>query len=151
MIDYSDFARNQGCIFIIDQSVNDPSKWPHSTSSEHSTEPRVVDVFVHWMNRGTEMFKPIISKPIIRMAAAACFASAAGLAITASRSANEPGRQVQGTTTQPYASANPGRLRVPMKGNVCSVHGWLNFEPKCQFDLREPADEARTVRVLALP
>lgn len=93
------------------------------------------------------MFKLIATKPIVRMAAAVCVASTVAFAIKASP---EAGSQAEEATTQSYALANPLRLRVPVKGNVCSVHGWPNFEPKCQFDLREPAGAARTIRVIAL-
>ena len=95
------------------------------------------------------MFKPIISKPIVRMAAAAGIAGAIAFAITASPGPHDPGPHVKAATGQPHVS-EAGRLRVPVKGNVCSVHGWPNFESKCQFDLREPAGEARIVRVIAL-
>ncbi len=53
-------------------------------------------------------------------------------------------------TKQLQTDARADRLRVPVKGTACSVHAWPNFEPKCQLDLREPAGEARTVRVIAL-
>jgi hypothetical protein len=89
------------------------------------------------------------SKPIVRMAAAACIASAVAFAITALPGANA-GSQIRASGTESYALANPDRLRVPAKANVCSAHGWPNFEPKCQFDLREPAGEARTIRVIAI-
>ena len=94
------------------------------------------------------MFKIIVSKPIARMVAVASVATVVAFAVMAS--ANPVGSQAQEATAQPGASANTGRLRVPTRGNACSVHGWPNFEPKCQFDLREPAAEARTVRVIAL-
>jgi len=90
-----------------------------------------------------------ISKPIVRMAAAACVASAVAFAFTASPGANA-GRQIRASGTALYALANADRLNVPAKGNVCSAHGWPNYEPKCQVDLREPAGEARTIRVIAL-
>jgi len=96
------------------------------------------------------MFKPIISRPIVRMAAVACAGSIVALAIVASPGANELGSQVRDVATQTDASATSAGIAVPVKGNGCSVHGWPNFEPKCQFDLREPAAEARTIRVIAL-
>jgi hypothetical protein len=96
------------------------------------------------------MFKPIISKPVIRMAAAACIASAVAFAITASPAASNGGSQAKDAATQRQMSTTARHLRVPIRPNVCSAHGWPNFEPKCLFDLREPAGEARTVRVIAL-
>jgi hypothetical protein len=94
------------------------------------------------------MFKIIVSKPIARMVAAASVATALAFAVMVST--NPIGSQAQEATALADASANAGRLRVPTRGNACSVHGWPNFEPKCQFDLREPAAEARTVRVIDL-
>jgi len=37
------------------------------------------------------------------------------------------------------------------KGNACSSRGWPNYEQGCLFDLRTPANDLRTVRVIALP
>jgi len=48
------------------------------------------------------------------------------------------------------AAAKGDRLAFALRGTACSRHGWPNFERKCQFDVRMPANEARTVRVLAL-
>jgi hypothetical protein len=87
-------------------------------------------------------------KPIVRMAAAALVAGAVALAITAAPAAN--GAAVAQEAKQVQTPAKADRLRVPVKGTACSVHAWPNFEPKCQFDAREPAGEARTVRVIAL-
>jgi hypothetical protein len=96
------------------------------------------------------MFAPFASKPILRIAAAALVAGAIALAITAAPAGNDfVPAQVQ-DAKQPSTIAMADRLRVPVKGTACSVHAWPNFEPKCQFDLREPAGEARTVRVIAL-
>ena len=96
------------------------------------------------------MFKPIISRPIARMAAAACVASAVGFAIAVSTGANGGVSLGQDATAQPYALSDSGRLRVPTSGTACSVHGWPNFEPKCQVDHREFTGEARTIRMIAL-
>jgi len=96
------------------------------------------------------MFKIIVSKPIARMVAAASVASVVALAGMASPGADHIGSQVQTATAQADASSDTSRLRVPTRGNACSLHGWPNFEPKCQFDLREPGAEARTIRVIAL-
>ena len=94
------------------------------------------------------MFKPInkMFEPIIRMAAAALVAGVIAFAITAAPAANDGA--AKSTLPQPFAKAD--RLHVPVKGHACSKHGWPNVEPKCQFDLREPAGVARTVRVIAL-
>jgi hypothetical protein len=42
--------------------------------------------------------------------------------------------------------------RVPAiaKVNACLPRGWPYYEQSCLFDLRTPADEVRTVRVIGL-
>ena len=94
------------------------------------------------------MFKPInkMFEPIIRMAAASLVAGVIAFAITAAPAANDGAAKP--TLPQPLAKAD--RLHVPVKRTACSMYGWPNVEPKCQFDLREPAGVARTVRVIAL-
>jgi uncharacterized membrane protein len=89
-------------------------------------------------------------RPIIRMAAAALVASAIAFAITVAPAANDHQAKPDHETNQAHAFAKADRLRVTVKGVACSQHGWPNYEPKCQFDVREPAGEARTVRVIAL-
>ena len=85
-----------------------------------------------------------------RIAAAALVAGAAAFAITAAPAANDFAVTQSQDAKQPQMVAKADRLRVPVKGTACSAHAWPNFEPKCQFDAREPAGEARTVRVIAL-
>jgi hypothetical protein len=85
-------------------------------------------------------------KPIIRMAAAAIIAGLVVFATSAAPKANVP----DDNRALPQASAKGDRLPLHLKGAACSKHGWPNFEKNCQFDLRNPADEARTVRVIAL-
>jgi hypothetical protein len=84
------------------------------------------------------------------MAAAALVAGAVALAITAAPAANDASVTQGQDAKQPQTVARADRLRVPVKGTACSVHAWPNFEPNCQFDVREPAGQARTVRVIAL-
>ena len=83
-------------------------------------------------------------EPTTRIAAAVFVASVIAFAVTAAPAAND------GAATPPQPSAKTDRLHVPVKGTACSMHGWPNFEPKCQFDLREPAGEARTIRIIDL-
>jgi hypothetical protein len=85
-------------------------------------------------------------KPIIRMAAAAFVAGVIAIAITAAPAANDGA--AKSTLPQPFAKAD--LLHVQVKGPACSMHGWPNVGPKCQFDLREPASVARAIRVIAL-
>jgi hypothetical protein len=89
-------------------------------------------------------------KPIIRMASGVLAAGAIALAVSAAPSASDQAiGQGEGTAQSQTFTAN-GHLRVPIRGNGCSVHGWPNFEPKCQFDVREPGGQARTIRVIAI-
>lgn len=88
-----------------------------------------------------------MSNPIMRMAAATVVAGAIAFAITAAPAAKAAASQVTAPT---LLSGMADRFRVPVRGALCSQHGWPNFEPKCQFDSREPAHEARTVRIIAL-
>jgi hypothetical protein len=97
------------------------------------------------------MFK-IVNKPIARIVAAASLTTVLAFAVMASPAANSLRGKAQEATAQPASLANTSHFRVPStRGNACSVHGWPNFEPKCQFDLREPGGEARIIRVIALP
>jgi hypothetical protein len=85
-------------------------------------------------------------KPIVRMAATALVAGVIAAAITVAPAAHD--HEAKQTPPQPYAKAD--HVRVPLKGAACSLHGWPNFEPKCQFDVRESASKARSIRVIAL-
>jgi hypothetical protein len=49
---------------------------------------------------------------------------------------------------QPLAKAD--RLPVRTKGAACSSRSWPYYDQDCQFDLRNPANDARTIRVIAL-
>ena len=57
------------------------------------------------------------------------------------------------TSGAPDASAAPlvrgDRLPVTT-GAACSSRGWPAYEKTCQFDLRQPAGEARIVRIVDL-
>ncbi len=89
-------------------------------------------------------------KQIIRIAAAALVAGAIAFAITFAPAANDHEAEQATEAAQALPFAKADRLHVPLKGAACSLQGWPDFEPKCQFDVREPAGEARTVRVIAL-
>lgn len=89
-----------------------------------------------------------MNKPLVRIAAAVLVAGAIAFAITAAPAASDFALTPE--AKQPSIVAKADRLRVPVKGTACSAYAWPNFEPKCQFDMREPAGEARTVRVIAL-
>ncbi len=90
-------------------------------------------------------------KPIVRITAAALVAGAIAFAITVAPAAHDHAENRHAATQAPplpYPKAD--RLRVPVRGAACSLHGWPDFEPKCQFDVREATGDARTVRVIAL-
>lgn len=91
------------------------------------------------------------------------FNSAAATSITAiTAAALVAGLGVFFTSAVPQARAEPqfdtgdralpkgDRLPVPATGTGCSSLGWPRYEQKCQFDLRQPANAARTVRIIAL-
>ena len=56
--------------------------------------------------------------------------------------------QIKAATQLALAKAD--RLPLAAKGTACSSLGWPNYEAICQFDMRRPAGETRTVRVIAL-
>jgi hypothetical protein len=90
-------------------------------------------------------------KPIVRMTAATLVAGAVAFAITIAPTAYHGAKNsYPAKYAPPLPSAKTDRLRVAIRGAACSLYGWPNFEPKCQFDVREAADQARTVRVIAL-
>jgi hypothetical protein len=53
-------------------------------------------------------------------------------------------------TAVEQTQAKGDRLPVLQKGATCSSRAWPNYEPNCQFDMRRPFGEMRTVRVIAL-
>jgi hypothetical protein len=79
-------------------------------------------------------------KPLVKVAFAAAIG---GLFVFATAAAPKANASVD---TLPQDSAKGDRLHVA----ACSKYGWPNFEPRCQFDIRNPESEARTVRVIAL-
>jgi len=90
-------------------------------------------------------------RPIVRMTAAVFVAGVIAFAVTAAPAANDA--KVNASAAEqalPQHFAMADRLRAPLKGAACSVQGWPDFEPKCEFDVRETANEARPVRVIAL-
>jgi hypothetical protein len=89
-------------------------------------------------------------EPVTRVVVATLVAGTVALLIAIAPAArgHEP-MQVQ-AAKKAQISPRPDQLRVPLRGSACSLHGWPNFEPRCQYDLREPAGAARTVRVFAL-
>jgi hypothetical protein len=85
-------------------------------------------------------------KPAISVGIAALAAAGIALADTAPGALPADGRLA--AAPSPFAQGE--RFSTPLRGTACSQLGWPNFEPKCQFDVREPGSNARTVRVIAL-
>jgi hypothetical protein len=56
--------------------------------------------------------------------------------------------QIEAATQLALVKAD--RLPLAAKGAACSSRGWPNYEAVCQFDMRRPAGDTRTVRVIAL-
>src|SRR3954466_10586775 len=46
--------------------------------------------------------------------------------------------------------AKGDRLPRLVTGSACSAQSWPSFDQKCQFDLRQSADDVRQVRVVSL-
>jgi hypothetical protein len=84
-------------------------------------------------------------KPIARMAAAAVIAGLIVFFISGVPQANV----ADAKGAQPQPAAKSDRVAVAVTGAACSQRGWPEFERSCQFDLRQPFNQARTVRVLA--
>jgi hypothetical protein len=58
-----------------------------------------------------------------------------------------PKAELQAVVSLP---AKTDRLPLLAKQISCSLTSWPNYEPSCQFDLRAPSGDIRTVRVIAL-
>jgi hypothetical protein len=87
------------------------------------------------------MFKSIIAKTITVAAAAGLVASLAALSAAAVPQAN----------AEPQASHAKGdRLPMRVTGSACSLRSWPYFDQNCRFDVRRSANEAGTVRLIAL-
>jgi hypothetical protein len=84
-------------------------------------------------------------RPIIKIAVVAAVAGAVVFVTTLAPQANAPAD----TAALPQTSSKGDRLPLA-KGAACSKHGWPDFEPRCQFDFRKPANEAQQVRIIAL-
>jgi hypothetical protein len=56
--------------------------------------------------------------------------------------------QIASALHQPLGEKD--RLPVRIEGASCASRGWPYYDQGCRFDLRAPAKEARTVRVIAL-
>jgi hypothetical protein len=93
------------------------------------------------------MFKFINAKSTGAIVAAAFVA---GLAAFLTSTAQEANAEPQVTVAPQHLAIKGDRLAQSPKGAACSSRGWPNYEQACQFDVRRPGDEAKTVRVIAL-
>jgi hypothetical protein len=93
------------------------------------------------------MLKSIIAKAIAATAAAAIIASASVFLTSVAPEANAA-PSAGGSILHPSVKGN--RLPAPFTGRDCSLHGWPHYEPSCHFDLRKPASEPQTIRIIAL-
>jgi hypothetical protein len=94
------------------------------------------------------MFKSITANAITAVATAAL---AATLTIFLTPGVVPEAKAYPQVTVLLPAPALADSLLATAKGNVCSSRGWPNYEPGCLFDLRTPANDLRTVRVIVLP
>ncbi len=89
----------------------------------------------------------ITTKSVTAMAVAALLA---GLAVFFASLVPEARAEawVADALHQPYAKGD--HMPALVTGAECSSREWPDYEQGCQFDLRRPAHEARTVRIIAL-
>ncbi len=94
------------------------------------------------------MFKSITANAITAVATAAL---AATLTIFLTPGVVPEAKAHPQATVALPAPALADSLPAIAKGNACSSRGWPNYEQGCLFDLRTPANDLRTVRVIVLP
>src|SRR4051812_27925828 len=98
------------------------------------------------------MFHSISDRPLTAVIAATLVAATlvAGFAVLLMLVAPGAlaGGQVDAAVHAPLAKGD--RLAVIAKGTACSLRAWPHYETGCQFDMRRPASQPRTVRVIAL-
>ena len=85
-------------------------------------------------------------RPIIKITVAAAIAGVVVFLTTFAPQANTPADR----RVFPQATRKGDRLPLAVKGATCSKHGWPDFEQRCKFDFRKPANEEPQVRIIAL-
>ncbi len=75
-------------------------------------------------------------------------AAVAALVVFATSAVPDAGPSDKNFSSQVVAAG--GRHAILPRGTACSAHGWPHFEQSCQFDRRNPANEARNARVIIL-
>jgi hypothetical protein len=91
------------------------------------------------------MLKSVTARLIAAVAAAAFAASFAVFLTSAVPARAEI--QVQGAL-QPRVKGD--RLPALARGAACSLRSWPYYDRSCRFDLRKPASETPSVRIIAL-
>lgn len=91
------------------------------------------------------MFVSNATRSFTAVAVAALVASLA-LFLTSASPEAEAASRVSDAFSQLHAKGE----RALVQGAACSQQGWPYYKQICQFDLRKPANEARTVRIIAL-
>ena len=98
------------------------------------------------------MFRSFSAPPATVIASVGAVAAATfigGLAVFLS-GVLEVRAEPQGKVAVHQAHPKGDRLPVLVKGTGCSSLGWPHYEPSCQFDMRRPVDDVRTIRIVAL-
>ena len=89
------------------------------------------------------------NRTLISLLAVAVAIAVAGLVVFFTTTAPPAHAQEIGGT-QSNTLAKGDRLPTALKGTACSPSGWPNYEQKCLFDRRRPADAVPVVRVVKL-
>jgi hypothetical protein len=92
------------------------------------------------------MLSSFVTKSILAIGAAAVLVTAAAFIASVVPEAKAATRV---TTAFNHLNAAGDRPSAAAAGSACS-HSWPNYEQSCQFDLRRPVGEMRTVRVIAV-
>jgi hypothetical protein len=93
------------------------------------------------------MLKSVSGRSIASLVAAGVVAGLAGFMVSL-RPETTAAAEIKAPLHQPLVKGD--RLNSRETGASCSLRGWPHYEQSCLFDLKSPADAARTVRVIAL-
>jgi hypothetical protein len=87
-------------------------------------------------------------KPIIGAVAAATLIAGVAVFFTSIAPDAKAEAALNDGVHQPGAKGD--RLPLLSTGAACSSRAWPNYDRACQFDVRSSAEDARTVRIIAL-
>ena len=88
------------------------------------------------------MFTSAKAKSVTVVAVAGLMAGLATLSMSAIPEAK--------AKSQLAVAAQGDRLPMRVRGTACSLRSWPYYDRNCQFDLRQPANNAGEVRLIAL-